>query len=80
MIPYTPLTCYRSTPVPARMCKGLNLNGFLTVWVWLCGKQFKGYQMKGDRKSERFAGVTDCQSVSGTFLNCVRNTAGARLQ
>jgi|21_taG_2_1085346.scaffolds.fasta_scaffold103090_2 hypothetical protein len=75
-----PLAYYRTAPVGVPMCKGLNVNGFLPVWVWLLGKSFKGYTMDGDRMSERFAGVTDCQSVSGTFLNCVRNTAAPRLQ
>jgi hypothetical protein len=75
MIPYTPLVYYRDTPMPARMCKGLNLNGFLTVWVWLCGNLFKRYTMDGDRMSERFQVVTNCHSVLGPFLNSVRNRA-----
>ena len=75
-----PLTCYRTAPVGAPMCKGLNVNGFLFVWVWLLGKQVKGCRMNGDRMSGRFAGVTDCQSVLGPFLNCVRNRAAPRLQ
>jgi hypothetical protein len=75
-----PLACYRTAPVGVPMCKGLNVNGFLPVWVWLLGKSFKGYRMNGDRMSGRFQVVTDCHGVSGTFLNCVRNRAAPRLQ
>ncbi len=75
-----PLACYRSAAGIARVYKGLNLNGFLAVWVWLCGNLFKRCPIDGDRMSERFQVMTDCHGVLGPFLNCVRNRAAPRLQ
>jgi hypothetical protein len=70
-----PLAYYRTAPVGVPMCKGLNVNDILFVWVWICGNLFKRYTMDGDRMSERFQVVTNCHSVLGPFLNCVRSRA-----
>jgi len=75
MIPHTPLTCYRDTPLCAPACNPLESKDFYNVWGGLDGNLFKRYPMDGDRMSERCQVVTNCHDVLGPFLNSVRNRA-----
>ena len=75
MIPYTPLTCYRDTPLCAPACSVLKNKGFLFVWVWQSVKQFIRLLMIGDRMSKRCEKLTKCHGVSGPFPNTVHSGA-----